>query len=735
MIDTAPKGLERRNLDSLDLPEYYVHSDTSLVQRSLRTLKHGNAFAVLDEYGDIGVGHSGPQGLYFHDTRFLSWFELRFEGKRPMFLSSGIQDDNTTLTVDLANPDIHDLRSSCAESISIPRDSIAFERTKFLWQSACYERIGFRNYSKDKINFRLELYFGADFRDLFEVRGTPRKARGTTSAEIVKSGVEFHYRGLDLLERKTLLRFWPEPHRLETHHAAFEFTIEPNGSGSVYVSVLCEDHMHAKFHHFSLALRDKRREIRATTEEMARVETSNELFNEVLCRATSDLYMLMTKTDRGLYPYAGIPWYSTAFGRDGIITAMQMLWVDPEIAKGVLTFLAATQAKSHIPKSDAQPGKILHETRNGEMARLGEVPFKAYFGTVDATPLFIMLASRYFERTGDVATLRAIWPNIKAALAWIDIYGDKDGDGFVEYARETETGLANQGWKDSFDSIFHADGSLAQGPIALCEVQAYVYAAKLEAAKLAVLFGEDSLAADLVKAAAILQANFEAHFWCEAIGTYALALDGQKRPCAVRTSNAGHALFAGIASQAHAQTVAATLMNRQSFSGWGIRTVASGEARYNPISYHNGSVWPHDNSLIALGFANYGLIEEAAQLFGAMFAAAIHQDLRRLPELFCGFSRKPRRGPVSYPVACAPQAWAAAVPFAYMQACFGLTLQQDKNVVCFTDPVLPDFLDTVDIKNLSLNTSKLHLKLQRYGKDATLNVVHRQGSAKVMLQK
>ena len=715
---------------AIELPEHYIEVQRSLVQRRLRTLKHGDAFAVFDDYGDIGVIGGGPEGLYFNDTRFLSWYGLRFEGKRPLLLSSVVEDDNAALSVNLANPDVH-----ADGVISLPRDTIAIERTKFLWQAVCYERIGFRNYADSTRHFRIDIGFGADFRDLFEVRGSSRERRGTCTSEVTEDGAGFYYEGLDNLKRMTELRFWPPPSRLETNRATFNFELAPNARLSLFVSVLCEDRNKPLCDSFGHAFRARRRAIRGAATGIATIESSNELFNEVCRRATADLYMLMTQTNHGLYPYAGIPWYSTAFGRDAIITAMLLLWLDPSVAKGVIGFLAATQAKTFDPLSDAQPGKILHETRNGEMARLGEVPFGLYYGTVDATPLYVMLAGMYFDRTGDIETIASIWQNIKAALQWIDTFGDADGDGFVEYARQTDTGLVNQGWKDSYDLIFHADGALASGPIALCEVQGYVFAAKEHAAKLAHRMGEYDLEAKLRGEAHALQKNFEGAFWCEDIGTYALALDGEKTPCRVRTSNAGHALFTGIAAPQRAARVAETLLGRDSFSGWGIRTVASGEARFNPISYHNGSIWPHDNAMIALGFARYGLVSHAAQVFSAMFDAAAYQDLRRLPELFCGFIRKRHRGPTAYPVACAPQAWASAAPFAFLEACLGMDLRHESNAVSFRDPVMPAFLDHVTLNQLSSGNSRVDLKLQRHGSDVTLNLLRRRGDAKVMLVK
>ena len=706
--------------------EFYIAVSSSLLERRPRTLKHDDTFAVFDHHGDIVAAPHGPEGLYHEDTRHLSRFEVRLAGEKPLLLGSVLQDDNAVLTADLANADIHR-----RGRLVLRRDVIHLRRTKYLWDAACHERIALRNFGATRQRIALDILFDADFRDLFEVRGERRARRGTVRVTVEeKACVLYRYDGLDGLERRTDILLRPHPARLQPGRAHFSLTLAPGGRATVFVTVRCRPPA-SPVRDFFPCLREARRAVVKRSSTMAAVATSNEIFNEMLCRSTADLAMLITETSRGPYPYAGIPWFSTVFGRDGIVTALETLWLAPEIARGVLGYLALTQATEVDPVSEAAPGKIVHEMRKGEMARLGEVPFRCYYGSIDATPLFVLLAGAYHRRTGDIETIAQLWPNIEAALGWIDAFGDRDGDGFVEYLARDGHGLVNQGWKDSQDSVFHADGSNARGPIALCEVQAYVYAARREAAAMARALDLAVVAATEEHRANSIRERFEAAFWCDDLGTYALALDGDKRPCRVRASNAGHALYAGIAGAERAARVAETLLGGGSFTGWGIRTLGAGEARFNPMSYHNGSVWPHDNALIAAGLSRYGRTHELLQVFEGLFGAAQYMDLRRLPELFCGFVRRRGQGPTLYPVACAPQAWASAAPFALIAAALGMECDALAGEVRFRHPILPGFLDELVIRNLGLGDARLDLLFRRHASDVAVNVLSREGDARV----
>lgn len=714
----SPSGAE-------DTGTHYIAAQSEPWQYSL---KHGESFALFDRHGDILAGRHRADGVYYRDTRVLSEWRLLFNGHQPLFLSSTLRDNNAALIVDLTNPDIYS-----GDWLLQPRDTLHIVRTIFLWDKACHQRIALTNYGRSSQRNTLRLEFDSDFVDLFEVRGHRPERHGTTAARVLGTQrVEYCYTATDDVKQVTFIGFDPAPDRLENNAAEWDVQVAPGERSLLFTRVAVADDRRPFGRTFLTSMRNSRTALSRMSGRATSIESSNEIFNEIMRRSIADLYMLITETEDGSYPYAGVPWFSTPFGRDGLITALEMLWVDPNVANGVLHFLARTQAKEVDPHVDAEPGKILHEMRHGELARIGEVPFFRYYGSVDATPLFVLLAGRYYERTGDADTLRALWPNIKAALAWIDGPGDVDGDGFVEYRTQRPDGLVNQGWKDSADSVFHADGQLAAGPIALVEVQAYVYAAKCTIARVAQALGHQVEAARLVAQAQALRSRFEDQFWSDELGNYVIALDGEKRPCVVRSSNAGHVLLTGIASEERAQRVAGDLLGQNFFCGWGIRTIASGEPRFNPMSYHNGSVWPHDNAMIALGLARYRHMNGVQDIFTGLFRAASFMDLRRLPELFCGFKRKPGRGPTSYPVACSPQAWAAAAPLALLQASLGLNFDIANHAIVLNHPRLPPFLRDVRLHNLRLNAeASIDLSLRRRGNDVSVNVLRRVGKVVV----
>jgi glycogen debranching enzyme len=719
-------------LDTIAEAPFYIPS-TGPSARPRRTLKHDDTFAVFDSHGDMGASAGGPDGLFDHDTRYLSRFELLIDGMQPLLLGSSVRDDNLTLTADLTNPDIF-----FEGRIILPRDTLHIVRTAYLWKGVAHQRIAIGNHGETPVAFTLALSFGNDFADLFEVRGQQRARRGQMRESTPTAGeVSFVYRGIDGASRQTLLRFDPQPSELIASAATYNLQLEAGKPLYIYFSAECHGATPPRRMSFFKGLMAANRDQKSASRHAGSVETSNEVLNEALCRAMADLRMLVTQTAEGAYPYAGIPWYSTTFGRDGLLTALQMLWCDPSIAKGVLRRLAAFQSNAVDASADSEPGKIIHEMRGGEMAALKEVPFGLYYGSVDATPLFVILLGLYVERTGDEAGLRELWPAAEKALQWMDAYGDQDGDGFLEYsgagAQGLQHGLRNQGWKDSFDAIYHADGQLAQGPIALCEVQGYSYAAKKLAAQCARRLGRGDMADVLDAAADRLAQRFEDAFWCEDIGLYAIALDGEKKPCRVRSSNAGHLLWTGIARADRARRVADAMIAPDFFSGWGVRTIAKGEPRYNPMSYHNGSVWPHDNSLIALGLARYGFKEHVDKLFVAAFAAASYMDLRRLPELYCGFRKRPGAGPTLYPVACSPQAWASGALFLMIQAALGLEFAPGDSEIRFRNPRLPASFDRVILRHLGMSGASVDIELRRSGAHVSMRVLRNSGAVQVSM--
>jgi glycogen debranching enzyme len=718
--------------------QFYIQATSSRADDRTRVLKHDEMFAVFDRFGDVQPVGLGEQGIYNDGTRFLSRLELRLGGRRPLLLSSTVKKENDLLTVDLATPDLKDQTGQ----LVLPRGTLHVFRTKFLWRSCCYERLRITNFATTAVDVEMAISFSADYADIFEVRGSKRERRGTRREPAILDGgrVELSYEGLDRVVRRTRLAFDPAPDELTGGQALYHLRLPSRGTATVFMKLSCEAAGDCAELDYGAACASLTDAVAAGELSHSQVRAPGCELDEWIARSVSDLEMMITTTPHGPYPYAGVPWFSAPFGRDGIITALEVLWLAPEVARGVLAFLSATQATEVSLERDAEPGKILHEARGGEMAALGEVPFGKYYGSVDATPLYVMLAAAYYRRTGDAPFLRTIAPNVQRALDWIERYGDRDGDGFVEYARRTPSGLVQQGWKDSHDSVFHEDGSPAEGPIALVEVQAYVFGAWLAAAEIAMALGEGGQAVARAESyrrrAEAIRARFETAFWDEALGTYVLALDGQKRPCRVASSNVGHALWTGIvADRARARRVADGLMNEDGFSGWGVRTIPSSQVRYNPMAYHNGSVWPHDNAIIADGFSRYGFRDLVVRLFEAMKDASVAVEMRRLPELICGFPRRPGEGPTQYPVACAPQAWASGSVFMLLSAALGLSIDGCAGEIILTRPVLPASIPILRLVGLPVGSGSVDLLLENHPHDVGVTVLRREGDARVTVVK
>jgi glycogen debranching enzyme len=692
---------------SPDAPAILGETGEPRVPHRLYALKDRNTFLVADAFGDVlGVG----DGLFHDDTRILSTFRLLLGAHPPSLLSAAIARDNVFFTSHTANQHLPFPGGPMA-----PPGVLHIARKRFLWDDRLFERVSMVNYSRDEVIIPLVFEFDADFRDMFEVRGLKRARRGyRPPAELDGRSVTLRYTGLDGVERASVITFSDPPFRMSEHRAEFMYPLAPESHLELYIEIGIAPGPTPTRERFRSHAALARFSMRSRRRHGARVRTSGRLFSEWIEKSKADLALLTTEMATGPYPYAGIPWFSTTFGRDAIITAWQALWLDPSLAKGVLSYLAEHQATEVSAFRDSAPGKIMHEARWGEMAALGEVPFGRYYGGVDTTPLFVALAGAYAERTGDRALIEALWPQLLAAIGWIERYGDTDGDGLIDYARGAASGLANQGWKDSQDSIFHSDGRFATGPIALVEVQGYAFAAYRAMAALARWRDEEEQASAWTAKAERIRLSVEQRFWMEDDGFYAIAIDGDGEPCRVRASNPGHLLFTRLVAPQRARKVADHLLSRGFSSGWGVRTLALGEARFNPMSYHNGSVWPHDTALCALGLSHYGERDGVVALTAALFETAASFEMR-LPELFCGFPRQPGEPPVAYPVACLPQAWAAGSVFMMLQACLGVTVDAMRHVITIVDPRLPIGIDRLWIDGLKIGGDTVRLAFERHG--------------------
>lgn len=710
--------------------EYYLLA-SSLAPRGRRLLLNdGDSFAIFDEAGDIALGGQDTFGLFCRGTRFLSRLELRVNGSFPFLLSAGATDDGAELIIHLTNPD--ERRDG---EVIVQRDSVAIHRRLALVDGMLAQTLALYNYATEAVSLRLELSFDVDFADIFELRGVERLQRGTLEPPHIEGDrVRLAYVGRDEVRRATELAFSQSGWRLSPGCAAIDVQLEPGGHNELLVQARCKvDETCRAPLPFSVALANLRSTRHACTEMFARISSNHEGFNQWVQGAVRDLTLLCAQRPTGPYVYAGIPWFATIFGRDGLLTAIETLAFAPRMAPGILRALAQLQGRVHDPLRDEEPGKIVHELREGEMAATGEVPFGRYYGSIDSTPLFLCLLSAYADRTADLDLVNELWPAARAALDWIN--RRRDCRGYLAYERHTPTGLLNQGWKDSHDSISHADGGLADPPIALCEVQAYVYAGLQGLSSLARRLGLEDDATAWSKEATELRERFERDFWMPEEDCYALALDRHGQACRVVSSNAGHCLLSGIATPEHATALVTRLMREDCFCEWGVRTLSSNEWRYNPMSYHNGSVWPHDNALVAAGFARCGRTDEAARVMRGLLEASVRQDDRRLPELFCGFARSQSAQPVSYPVACRPQAWASASVFLLLQATLGLQIDAWRPRVSFSGALLPSGLEYVDIRGLNVNQAGIDVRVRRGRWGTSVEILSKSGDVDVVVRK
>ena len=690
-----------------DAPVEWGEMEEPRVPARLHALKDRDTFVVADSMGDI-LGLA--DGLFHDDTRILSHWRLRLGAQSPTLLSGAVGQDNVFFTSHLVNGALVTPGGPVG-----PPGVLHVERKRFLWEERLYERITIVNYSRSVLILPLAFEYAADFRDMFEVRGAHRTRRGEHHpVEVGERSVRFRYEGLDKVERYSTIIFSDPPSRMSETRSEFLYALQGEGRVELHVEIGAHGGPTPSRERFRAAAARARFAMRARRRRGGRLRTTGRLFNAWMEKSRADLALLTTPLSTGPYPYAGIPWFSTAFGRDAIITAWQILWFDPSLAKGVLTYLAMQQAEEVSAFRDSEPGKIMHETRRGEMAALGEVPFGRYYGGVDTTPLFVALAGAYVERTGQTGLVDQLWPQLERAIAWVERGIDENPCGLLAYSKSSERGLTNQGWKDSGDSIFHADGSFPPPPIALVEVQGYAYAAFRTMAKLGKLRGDGEAAQGWARRAETLRRKVEGLYWMEEAGSYGLAVDGEGKLCKVRASNMGHLLFSELPSAERAARVTETLLGPDFSSGWGLRTLAVGEARYNPMSYHNGSIWPHDTAICAMGMARYGERRGVVHITASMFESAAQFDMR-LPELFCGFPRIAGEPPVAYPVACLPQAWAAGAPFMMLQACLGLTVDGEAGVIALKDPHLPLGIDHFAVLKLALGeeTLDLHLEIER----------------------
>ena len=714
--------------------DYYVLASSLASRRASRVLANGRSFAVFEAAGDILDSPLEALGFFNSDTRHLSRFEMLIAGAAPYFLNSYLSDDRAQFRATLTNADL----GKRGSPDWLPRNSIMVNRGWVLDGAALYHQLALHNYFRAAVDIEIDFFYGVDFADVFEVRGLRRERRGQMlNPSVDGARVELRYQGLDNATRSTELLFDCAPNEIDAQHAVFRMRLEPGQDRKLECRIAAAEPLLTnpaarRAANFDAAVEERQAELSRFRSGWAGISASNSEFASMIRRSAVDLTSIVTRADGdGAFIMAGVPWFATLFGRDSIITALSILPFHPDIAARTLRTLATLQGDTANEARDEQPGKIVHEMRSGEMAATGEVPFGRYYGSVDATPLFLWLYGRYVESTGDLGLAGELWPNVERAIEWIERWGDRDGDGYVKYMRQTPRGLDNQGWKDSADAIFHHDGELARPPIALAEVQGYVYAACTTVAAVATLLGHGRVADRLLTRSAALKRSFERDFWLDREGMIALALDADGRPCRVMSSNGAHCLATGLVEGERAAAMCKRLLADDMYSGWGIRTLSRNEQRYNPMSYHNGSVWPHDNAMASLGLARAGDYVGVGKVLEGLFDACEQFNTSSLPELFCGFRREAGLGPVPYPVACYPQAWSAASVFMILQAMLGMRVLGFERRVIFDTHLIPPWLDWLSIDGLKVGNGRLSFVMRRSPNGAAIEVKEKSGGVRV----
>ena len=694
-----------------------------------QVLKDNQLFLLTDLHGNIPLDHPYGLGLYKEDTRFLSEMNVTINGEAPILLQSAMDQEDRPVTM-LTNPHIEK-----NGEVELWRESIEITRTRYLYNDILYENVQVRNYNPHPLQFSLEFSFQADFADMFIVRGFQNGELGE-KLETKKSqeSMTFGYMGTDNIKRETVIS-WEQGKEIRMRNEELLVPFDLNHSEVSEITFIITPVIDGEKPDFvpkTLAIEESSLEREAWNSKVTEIETDHPLLKKVIQRSLSDMHTLVTDVGHGPFLVAGLPWFGVPFGRDSLIAALQMLPFNSGIAKGTLRTLSQYQGSKKDAWRDEEPGKIMHEIRYGELARTDQIPFTPYYGTVDATPLFVVLAVEYAKWTKDLSFIEEILPNLEKAIKWIEEYGDRDGDGFVEYHQEASKGIANQGWKDSEDSIVHRSGNFAESPIALAEVQGYVYHAMTGMADIYQSLNLPEKSEELKRKSKKLKSEYDTAFWMDEFDYYAIALDHNKQQVGTITSNPGHLLLADLIPQAKLESVVNRLLSKEMFSGYGIRTMAEGEAAYNPMSYHDGSVWPHDNSLILLGLGKQQRQSEAVRIIEGLLQAASHFEYNRLPELFCGYSME-KRDVVPYPVACSPQAWAAGTALTFIQTMLGIYPELNGRQIKLQPKLLPGMNELV-VKDMSLGDGQLSLKVYRVEKGYEIEVLTNTTGFEVFLQ-